>query len=162
MFGAGGQGAKGTLPLIQRAAGAACFHLKPGFEGAVGIRLVNGRQMRQINRLHRGVDRPTDVLSFHMMDYDRGKPGFDPELEAEMPGGVIMMGDILISVEQAAKQAEAYGHSFKRACAYLTVHRMLPLMGFDLEAEEDKTLMRSHEEAVLAYLGLDRHKMHEG
>jgi probable rRNA maturation factor len=70
--------------------------------------------------------------------------------------GRVYLGDVVLSTGRARAQAEAYGHSFRRECAYLTVHSMLHLTGFDHETPEDKAVMRKREEAIMALLGLRR------
>ncbi|MCL6639111.1 MAG: rRNA maturation RNase YbeY, partial [Firmicutes bacterium] len=96
---------------------------------------------------YRGVDAPTDVLSFAMEEGEF------------MPGGEdegVILGDVVISLQAAERQAKEYGHSFRRELAYLTVHGVLHLLGYDHQSEEDRTLMRRKEEEVLTRLGQPR------
>jgi len=156
VYGARAQGAAESIPLIRKAAGRAFFHFGCPFDAAVDIRLVSAAAIHAINFEHRGVDRPTDVLSFPLLDFTEGAPQFDTAQEARLGGGTLLLGDILLCTHQAARQAEEYGHSFERECAYLTAHSMLHLLGFDHTEEADKALMRRHEEQIMARLGLTR------
>jgi probable rRNA maturation factor len=103
----------------------------------------------------RGVDRPTDVLSFPEFDLT---PGEYPDAEDADPGtGLIPLGDMVISMEHVAAQAEEYGHSRKRELAYLVIHSVLHLLGYDhLDEGPQKRKMREREEAILAQLDIQR------
>ena len=94
------------------------------------------------------MDMPTDVLSFPMGE--NGQYDVDPETGAKM------LGDIVISVPTAIKQARKYGHTFRREIGYLTVHAMLHLLGYDHEAKLDAVKMREKEENIMTMLGLPR------
>ncbi len=113
----------------------------------VSISLVDNDEIRDLNRTYRGVDSPTDVLSFPMLE------GEDNIKVLDMP---LMLGDIVISLERAREQCKDYGHSFEREAGYLTAHGMLHLMGYDHQTEEDKKIMRQKEECVLEKLKLRR------
>jgi len=113
----------------------------------VSISLVDNDEIRDLNRTYRGVDSPTDVLSFPMLE------GEDNIKILDMP---LMLGDIVISLERAREQCKDYGHSFEREAGYLTAHGMLHLMGYDHQTEEDKKIMRQKEECVLEKLKLRR------
>lgn len=116
-------------------------------EAEVSLMLVNDQRIHELNRDYRGVDRPTDVLSFALQD-ETDEP--DSEFEDEM------LGDIIISVERAREQAEEYGHSFEREIVYLAVHGTLHLLGYNHEEENEKLEMRAKEEEVMRTLGLER------
>jgi probable rRNA maturation factor len=117
-------------------------------EAEVSLMVVDDQRIHKLNQEYRGVDRPTDVLSFALQEEMEEEP--DSEFEDEM------LGDIIISAERAREQAEEYGHSFEREMVYLAVHGTLHLLGFDHEEEKDKQEMRSKEEEVMALLGLVR------
>ena len=117
-------------------------------EAEVSLLLVDNQRIHALNLEYRGVDRPTDVLSFALQEESDEEP--DSEFEDDM------LGDIVISAERAREQAGEYGHSFEREIVYLAVHGTLHLLGFDHEEEKDKEEMRSKEEAVMALLGLER------
>lgn len=114
----------------------------------VSVTYVDNERIREINRVHRANDRETDVLSFPMLD-DEGFP-LNPDTDC------CMLGDIVISLEKAAAQAKEYGHGFARELAFLTVHSMLHLLGYDHMSEEEETEMFGKQELILNSLGLTR------
>ena len=106
----------------------------------VSVTFTDNAHIKEINREHRGIDAPTDVLSFPLFE--------------ESPTG-IMLGDIVLSLERCAAQAEEFGHSFRRECAFLTVHSTLHLLGYDHETgEEDEKDMRARQTAIVESMGL--------
>lgn len=119
-----------------------------GVTGEVSVLLTDNATIRELNRTWRGQDRPTDVLSFSQREGEE-PPGEDP-------AGAGLLGDIVVSVEQARLQAEAYGHSVRREVAFLTVHGFLHLLGYDHETPEDEAEMMGRTEAILRPLGLGR------
>ncbi|MCX7614418.1 MAG: rRNA maturation RNase YbeY [Clostridiales bacterium] len=122
----------------------------------VSVSLTDDLGIRELNREFRNMDKATDVLSFPMYEFFNGEPVEDIDAVYKMDG-VVMLGDIVLSVERARAQAEEYGHTFLRECGYLTVHSMLHLLGYDHErGDKDKATMRQHEESVLKAFGLLR------
>ena len=97
------------------------------FQGAaeVSVTFANNEQIHELNKMHRNVDAPTDVLSFPMGE--DGKYDIDPATNAKI------LGDIVISMEKAVEQAERFGHTLQREVGYLTAHSMLPLLGYEHE-----------------------------
>ncbi|WP_422444150.1 rRNA maturation RNase YbeY [Thermoanaerobacterium sp. DL9XJH110] len=116
----------------------------------VSLALVDDEYIQQLNKTYRSKDAPTDVLSFAMGEKVAGEE-FDGVPEAER-----LLGDIVISVERAKRQAEEFGHSFERELAYLAVHGTLHLLGYDHEIEEEKRIMRQKEEQILKAFDLTR------
>lgn len=114
----------------------------------VSITLTDNPHIHEINRDYRKVDRPTDVISFALNE------GEEPEIEGGAP--INVLGDIIISVERAKEQAKDYGHSVRREIAFLTVHGMLHLLGYDHIKEEDRKEMRKEEDFVMEKLGISR------
>ena len=114
----------------------------------VSITFTDNKHIHEINREYRKVDRPTDVISFALNEGD------EPEIEGGAP--VNVLGDIIISVEKAVEQASDYGHSVEREVAFLTVHGMLHLLGYDHIEEEDRKEMRQEEDFVMEKLGISR------
>ena len=115
----------------------------------VSVTIVTNDKIRALNAEYRGKDAPTDVLSFPMFDPDT------EEIEA-LDGQPAVLGDIVISLERAAEQAELYGHSFEREVAFLCVHSVLHLLGYDHERSDDEDkLMREKQRAVMHALGLE-------
>ena len=121
----------------------------------VDVLLTDDGNIHRINLDMRGVDRPTDVLSFPEFDL---RPGQLPTEEDADPGtGLVPLGDMVISMERVAAQAKEYGHSNRRELAYLVTHSVLHLLGYDhLDEGEMKAQMRAREEAILAELGIPR------
>ena len=118
-----------------------------GEQEEVDITIVTDEEIHALNRDYRNVDRSTDVLSF-ALDEDGGEP--------ELVGGpeVHLLGDIIISAETAARQAEEFGHGLEREIVYLAVHGLLHLLGYDHMQEEDKVVMRAKEEEALREIKL--------
>ena len=115
----------------------------------VSVTFTDNAQIHELNRNFRGVDRPTDVLSFPLFDYDGTTD--EPPVD-ELLG---MLGDIVLSLEQAEIQATEYGHSFEREVAFLCVHSMLHLLGYDHETgEEDEADMRRRQSEIMDLMGL--------
>ena len=115
----------------------------------VSVSFVDDQEIRSLNKIYRDKDSATDVLSFPL-----GENGvYDVNFET----GAYMLGDIVISVERAVEQAKLYGHSLQREIAFLTVHSMLHLLGYDHEQGGIEAVrMREKEEMVLAEMGLKR------
>lgn len=142
----------------------------------LGIRVTTDEELRELNRAYRGVDAPTDVLSFGDYDddglvYEDDEDGEDGEgdedagepieLDGEAAGGgededARYLGDLAISYPRVAAQAAEYGHSRRRELCYLVAHGTLHLLGFDHETEEEAAAMREREEAALRRLGITR------
>ena len=121
----------------------------------INVLITDDQGIRQVNREQRGVDRPTDVLSFPMFDL---RPGETPQPGDEDPeSGLVPLGDMCLSLERAAAQAGEFGHSVERELSYLTVHSVLHLLGYDhMDEGPMKRQMRLHEEFILDKLGIRR------
>jgi len=149
-------GSFGDARLIRRAIRAALAAEGVDVPCEISVLLTDDAGIRAVNRDFRNVDRPTDVLSFPMLELTPGafradSAALDPET------GRLALGDMMISCERAAAQAAEYGHSAAREIAYLTVHSVLHLLGYDHEDEGNmKRQMREREEAILPLLGLGR------
>ena len=125
------------------------------FPCEIDVLLTHDAGIHQINRDMRQVDRATDVLSFPEFDLTPGQlPG---EEDADPGTGLVPLGDMVISMEHVAAQAKEYGHSNRRELAYLVVHSVLHLLGYDhLDEGPMKAQMRGREEAIMAELWLTR------
>ena len=125
------------------------------FPCEVDVLLTNDTNIHQINLDMREVDRATDVLSFPEFDL---QPGELPDGEDADPGtGLVPLGDMVLSLERAEAQGAEYGHGAEREAAYLAVHSVLHLLGYDhLDEGPMKARMREREEAILAALGITR------
>ena len=122
----------------------------------VDVLLTDDEGIHGINLDQRGVDKPTDVLSFPMFEYTPGQPPADGA-DADPETGLIPLGDMVISVERCTAQAQEYGHSVEREMAYLAVHSVLHLLGYDhMDDGPEKARMRAREEAILGALGITR------
>ena len=116
--------------------------------GEVSVTLTNNEYIHTLNKQYRGIDRPTDVLSFALNESE--------EPDVEDGPDVNVLGDLVISVERAKEQAADYGHSVKREIAFLTVHGMLHLLGYDHMEEEDRIEMEAEQRFVMEKLGIPR------
>ncbi len=121
----------------------------------VDVLVTSDSGIHKLNLAQRGVDAPTDVLSFPALEL---RPGEKPTAEDADPGtGLVPLGDMALSYERVAAQAKEYGHSNRRELAYLVTHSVLHLLGYDhLDEGPDKALMREHEEIILEKLELKR------
>lgn len=116
----------------------------------VSVSFVSNNEIRNLNKIYRNKDSVTDVLSFPLTGED-GTVEINPETNA------VQLGDVVISLETAVKQAQNYGHSLEREIGFLTVHSMLHLLGYDHETSQlDQRIMREKEESVLEKLGISR------
>ncbi len=125
------------------------------FPCEVDVSVTSDAGIQEINREMRQVDAPTDVLSFPVFDL---APGELPGPEDADPGtGLVPLGDMVISLERVRAQAREFGHSSRRELAYLAVHSVLHLLGYDhLDEGPMKRQMRAREEAILGELGISR------
>ena len=141
----------GVRLLIRRCCNAVLTFEEFSDPAEISVTLVNDEQIHELNKMHRNIDRSTDVLSFPL-----GENGvYDKNLET----GASLLGDIVISVETAVRQAEEYGHTLQREIGFLTVHSMLHLLGYDhVEGGIEAVHMREKEEHVLTELGLKRNE----
>jgi probable rRNA maturation factor len=140
--------------LLRRAVRAALEAEGRGARHSVDVRVTDDAGIHALNRAHRGVDRPTDVLSFPLQnaaEAPAGGAGF-----VLPPGAVTHLGDIVLSWPRAVAQAAEYGHVVEREAAYLAVHGVLHLLGYDHEVPADAQVMRAHEEVTMDRLGLPR------
>ncbi len=140
---------RGLRMLIRRCCNAVLVNEQFKGSAEISVTIVDDEKIHELNKKYRNVDRSTDVLSFPL--------GAEGQYDINNDTGAQMLGDIVISIEHAKKQAELYGHSFDREIAFLTVHSMLHLLGYDHEAGGlELVRMREREEAVLTQLGLER------
>lgn len=128
------------------------------YEAEVSVVITDDEAIRETNREFRNIDRATDVLSFPMCIYQT--PGAFEALEEQdvfhPETGELLLGDIMISYDHVQKQAEAFGHSEVREFAFLTVHSMLHLFGYDHETEAERSVMEEKQALILDALGIKR------
>lgn len=123
------------------------------FDAEISLTFTDNDGIREMNRMYRNIDRPTDVLSFPMLDFEEEET--DAEYETE--DGFVLLGDIVISVERAEEQAREFGHSLRRELSFLTAHSMLHLLGYDhVDDSEGERLMTEKQACALNTLGITR------
>lgn len=132
------------------------------YEVEINILITNNEEIHKTNKEFRGIDRPTDVLSFPMADYispadftlveESPESYFNPETDE------LLLGDIMISVDKVLEQAKEYGHSNKREFAFLVAHSMLHLLGYDHIDEEERLVMEAKQDAILQALSITRNE----
>jgi len=133
--------------LIRRAIIATLEYEKVEEDCEVSITFCDNEKIRELNKKFRNIDKATDVLSFPLFDED-SHDSFVPEIDC-------MLGDIVISLERAKAQAEEFGHSYERETAFLAVHSVLHLLGYDHElSEADDADMRKRQSDVMENIGL--------
>ena len=133
--------------LVKRAVLAVLDFEDFGRRAEVSVTFTDNEGIHALNREYRNVDRPTDVLSFPLSDGE----------DYDTDGDAVLLGDIVISLERAQTQAEEYGHSFEREVAFLTVHSMLHLLGYDHETSpEDERDMFARQDEILISAGMTR------
>ena len=137
----------GLRILIRRSCNAVLEYENFDGPAEISVTFVDNARIHELNKQYRDKDAPTDVLSFPMAE--------NGEYDIDEDNGCKILGDIVISMERAMEQAELYGHSLQREVAYLTVHSMLHLLGYDHEKGGlEKVRMREKEEQVMTLLGL--------
>lgn len=114
-------------------------------DSEISISFVDNEEIRELNREYRGEDKETDVLSFPL----------DDEFQAE---GMVLLGDIIISLEKALEQSEEFGHSLDREIGYLTAHSMFHLLGYDHMEDDEKSIMRKKEKEIMKRLKIFKNK----
>ncbi len=130
------------------------------YESSVSVLITDNESIHELNLEYRGIDAPTDVLSFPLVDYE--EPGNfehleeDPELYFDPDSGELQLGDVVISLDKVYSQAEEFGHSTKRELAFLVAHSMLHLCGYDHMEEAERTQMEQMQEEILSQLQLTR------
>lgn len=139
--------------LINTVVNAALNYEKAENDMEVSVYLTDNDNIQVLNCEHRGKDMPTDVLSFPMLEFENGLMLDDI---GDYFNDVLILGDIIISVERAISQAEEYGHSFERELGFLLCHSVLHLLGYDHEDEGERAVMRQKEEAILDIVNLKR------
>ncbi|RYL91580.1 rRNA maturation RNase YbeY [Sporolactobacillus sp. THM7-4] len=120
-------------------------------ETECSLTFTGNSRIQEINREYRGIDRPTDVISFALEEVQEGEVPIIPDEEEPR-----VLGDIIVSIDKAHEQAESYGHSFERELGFLIVHGLLHLLGYDHTTDEEKEEMFGLQEQILSSFGLKR------
>lgn len=130
------------------------------YESEVNLTLTDNDGIHEINKMYRQIDRPTDVLSFPMLSYeaagDFSKLEDDYDDNFNPDTGEIMLGDIVLSVDKVLEQAESYGHTPRREYAFLIVHSMLHLFGYDHMTPEEAAQMEAKQRQILEEMNITR------
>ncbi|NLL70568.1 MAG: rRNA maturation RNase YbeY [Epulopiscium sp.] len=126
----------------------------------VSITFVDNQEIHELNKQHRGIDNPTDVLSFPMLDFADQTKNIDSLVSFSecfnLDTKELILGDIIISLEKAKEQSELYGHSLEREIGFLVAHSMFHLMGYDHMTENEEKVMNEKQELILEKVGLVR------
>ena len=130
-------------------------------DNEVSVIFIDNEEIREINLKQRGIYKITDVLSFPMLHYPENKVFKDVYInyefdESDLYDDRLVIGDVALSLEKSKEQSEEFGHSFIRECAYLTVHSILHLLGYDHMEEAEKSIMRKREEEILNNFKISR------
>ena len=144
-----GLGHPNTISLVRKAAESALKAEGVAEDCILSVLLTDDEGIRRINRAFRGLDRPTDVLSFPMNDLIAGQ--FDPaQCERDPESGEILLGDMVLSIPRCEEQGEEFGHGYNREVQYLTVHSVLHLLGYDhVDEGPMKKQMRAREKLIM-------------
>ena len=139
---------------------AALDYIGCPYEAEINLLLTTNDEIREMNRMFRQIDKPTDVLTFPMLEYEtpgefsgfeeQGEEAFNPE------SGELMLGDIVISKEKVLEQAEAYGHTPLREFAFLIAHSMLHLFGYDHMEEDERQVMEAKQREIMEKVQISR------
>lgn len=129
------------------------------FEAEVSLLLVTAEDIQEINREHRGIDASTDVLSFPLISYP--SPGEFEEVETDEDNfnpdtGEALLGDIVLCIDKVKEQARNFGHSEKREYAFLILHSILHLLGYDHITQQESELMEDKQNKILGQMGILR------
>lgn len=145
--------------LAERVVEFTIDHEKFPFEAEVNLTLTDNEGIHEINKEYREIDRPTDVLSFPLISYETAGDFSNVEDEDDNfnpDTGEAMLGDIIISVPKVKEQAKEYGHSEEREYAFLIVHSMLHLFGYDHMTPEEASFMEDKQKEILNELHIFR------
>ena len=130
------------------------------YESEIDLLLTHDEEIHEMNREHRGIDRPTDVLSFPMLEFTipGDFSGIDEEAEDifNPESGELMLGDIVISADRVLAQADEYGHSPRREYAFLIAHSILHLCGYDHMEEDERAVMEEKQREIMEKINILR------
>ena len=153
-----------SLPIayeaLCKAAIEACIdYMKCPYETEINVLLTNNEVIQEINLQQRNIDKPTDVLSFPMIEWAQvGEFDFleDSNEYFHPDSGELMLGDMILSVDKIMEQAHEYGHSLEREYTFLIVHSMLHLFGYDHMVEEERITMEIEQKCIMDIIGIGR------
>lgn len=146
--------------LAEEVVAFAIEHEEFPYEAEVNLTLTDNAGIQEVNKMYRNLDAPTDVLSFPLLSYEQAgdfsaleddyEDNFNPDT------GEIMLGDIVISIDRVREQAASYGHSERREYAFLIVHSMLHLFGYDHMTPEEAAQMEAKQNMILTAMHISR------
>ncbi len=145
-------------PLIERSVQEALSYEGVQVPVELSVSIVDNDQIQMINLEQRQMDKPTDVLSFPMIEFE----GYDTVSEAIMAepinpeSGEVYLGDIVVSWDKVVEQSESYGHNQERELSFLIVHSMLHLLGYDHMVPDEEQVMLEKQKAIMGILGIER------
>ena len=143
------------LKLFEATVAASLEEEKCPYEVTVSLLVTDDEGIRKINKENRNIDSATDVLSFPMIEYEHPSDFSEMENDGSVfdpESGELMLGDIVVSAERIAAQAEEYGHDLQREFAFLLVHSMLHLCGYDHMNDSDRELMEERQKIIMESL----------
>lgn len=129
------------------------------YDGQVNLVLTDNEEIKRVNTEFRGIQSPTDVLSFPMIPFETPADYSiveEDESYFDLDSDELLLGDIMISVPRVFAQAEEYGHSVKREFCFLVAHSMLHLLGYDHMTEDEAKVMEGKQSLALKELGINR------
>lgn len=147
--------------IIKKAIDASIEYVDCPYECEINVLLTDDEHIHQINKETRDIDRPTDVLSFPMVNFDEAGIFDEEKIENEMDNfhpdtGELMLGDIVLSVDKIISQSQDYGHTSIRELAFLVVHSMLHLVGFDHMVDDERIVMEQKQKDIMAKINILR------
>lgn len=148
------------IKLFEKVVECALDYENCPFETEVSITITDNDEIRTLNKNFRNKDKPTDVLSFPLLEFDKPSQ-FDAIDENDdelfdLDNGELILGDIVISYDKSKEQADLYGHSLERELGFLIAHSMLHLMGYDHIISKEEQIMNEKQEQILSEVGLKR------
>ncbi|MCG7336411.1 rRNA maturation RNase YbeY [Sporosarcina sp. ACRSM] len=140
-----------VIELIRKLLAHAATEEQVASGAEVSLTFMTDEAIQAVNAEYRGKDVPTDVISFALEEMTEGELAIVAE-----EGMPVVLGDIIISVETAQRQAEEYGHDFNREIGFLALHGFLHLLGYDHMTDEDEAVMFGRQREILTSFGLER------
>ncbi len=124
-------------------------------DSQVSIYFVDNTNIQRINKETRDIDKATDVLTFPIAEFNKGKLN-ETTGDVDMDSGALVLGDIVVSLEKALSQSKEYGHSFEREVLFLITHGIYHILGYDHMTDDDEREMINKQELVLSKLNIVR------
>lgn len=142
--------------LIKKVFDEVCLHFNLPKNVYVELTMADADTIRQVNKDYRNVDKVTDVLSFPNLEVKLPFNIDDYPEDIDLYSGELLLGEIMLCFDKVVEQSKEYGHSIERESAYLVLHGLLHLLGFDHMQDDEKAVMREQEEIILGKMGITR------